>query len=333
MAILSSQRKNIIDWGKQLHRGEFLPEVMMLAQQNQNVMDVPFSPCNDGTTHLYRVQTKLPTAQKTAWGQGTTPSTGQSAQERAHCTMMTSWASVEEEMTKIGGIAGAARAAEDMNHYESLKQLMAEEMIFGNRGVDPLGIDGFATLYNDKAGPKAKQFFDCAGAGNHQTTAILVNWGADVYGIFPEGTTAGYQKKVSNQTVTTLANGNKMFTADTQHLWHFGLVVEAWQSVARVVNIDVPDLLAMSVSQAPTSFTNVLHGMITLRKRIRRPGNPVWYVNETVWTYLMRLALEKSAAAVTIEKAATQFGTFEEMTILGTPVRLCDRILNTMAAI
>lgn len=334
MGAVGNQRKNIVEWGRQFHRGEFMPEVQMLAQENQCVMDALFQPCNDGTTHLYRVQTALPTVQATAFGEGSPISKGASAQERAHCAMLTGFASVEEELSKIGGAQAQARAAEDANFAESLKQAFAEQLIYGNRSSNIRHIDGVCTLFNDKSGPKAKQFFNCGGAtANGQTTAVLLNWGPDVYCTFPEGTAAGYMRQDLGRQVKTLASGNQLVTLDTKHTWHIGFVNEAWQSIARICNIDVAQLQAMSGNQTATSALNVLNGMLTLRKRIRRPGRKVWYVNETVWTWLMRCGMEKSSSAVKVEEAATQFGTFEQMTVFGTPVRLVDRILNTMAVI
>jgi hypothetical protein len=336
MAAQSSTRKNIIEWSQHFHRGKVLPEIQMLAQQNMSVMDMPFVECNDGTTHLYNLQTALPTVSKTMWGEGTPESKSQKAQERETCTMLTGFSTVEAEMAKVGGSEGMVRAQEDMNFAEAMKQTFASMQFYANRASNPRDFNGFATRYNSTTGVKSANVLSCSDgspATDQQTSAYLVNWGPDVYGIFPEGTTAGYQKKDLGIQVKTLANGNQLVVKQTQHLWHVGLVVEAWQSVVRVCNIDVPDAGVLGSNQAPTTFTNVLHKMIQARLRIRRPGNKVWYVNDTVYGLLMRLALEKSASALSVQQAVTQFGEFEELRILGTPVRRVDQILNTEAAI
>lgn len=334
MPALSNPRKNIIEWSQHFHRGKVLPEIKMLAQENQSVMDMPFAQCNDGTTHLYNLQTALPVVSKTMYGEGTPESKSQKAQEREGCSMITGFSTVEEELAKVGGQMGVVRAEEDANFAEAMRQLFAQMQFYANRNSNVRDFYGFATRYNSLSGVKSKNVISCGGTtANAQTSAYLVNWGPDVYGVFPEGTTAGYQKDDLGRQVKTLSNGNQLVVRQTRHLWHVSLVVQAWQSVVRVCNIEATHALALSNNQAPTSFNNVLHKMIQARLRIRRPGNKVWYVNDTVFGLLMRIALEKSNAAVTLQTAITQFGTFEELRILSMPVRRVDQILDTEAVV
>lgn len=332
--ITNGGRKNIIEWSQHFHRGKVLPEVMMLAQQNMSVMDMPFVECNDGSSHLWNLTTALPTVAKTAYGEGTPVSKSQKAQVREEPSLLTGFASVEEEQARVGGQAGALRAKEDVNFAEALRQSFAQMQFYANRATNQKDFYGFATLYNSLTAARSANVFSCGGAtANAQTSVYGVNWGADVYGIFPEGTTAGYFKKDLARQVSTLANGNKLVTLDTQHLWYTGLVVEAWQSVVRICNIDVANANALSGNQAPTSFVNLLHRMIQARLRIRRPGKFVWYANDVIFGLMMRLGLEKSANGFTVQQAATQFGDFVELRFNGDPVRRVDQILSTEAVV
>ena len=88
-----------------------------------------------------------------------------------------------------------------------------------------------------------------------------------------------------------------------------------------------------SHSPAPTSFANILHKMVLAKLRIRRPGRFVWYCNDVVYGLMMRLGLEKSANGFTVKEAVTQFGTFEELYYLGSPVRRVDQILSTESVV
>lgn len=334
MAALSTQRKNLIEWSQHFHRGKVLPEIQMLAQENAVVMDMPFVQCNDGTTHLYNLQTALPTVAATMYGEGTPESKSQKAQERQTCTMLTGFSTVEKDLAEIGGQAGAIRAQEDANFAEALKQLFAQQVIYGNRASNVRHIFGFATLYNSLSGVKAKNVISCGGTtANAQCSAIIVNWGPDVYGIFPEGTTAGYTKEDLGVQVKTLSNGNQLVVLQTKHKWHIGLVVEAWQSVVRICNIEVAHAQALTNNQAPTSFNNVLHKLVNARLRIRRPGKKVMYCNDTLYACLMRIAMEKSSSVVTLVQASTQFGSFEELRIYDMAVRRVDQMLDTEAVV
>jgi hypothetical protein len=290
--------------------------------------------CNDGTTHLYQRTTQLPTVSKTAFGEGTPVSRSQRAQERETCTMLSGFGSVEEEMAMIGNKPSIIRAKEDGLFAESLRQAFGRSIFYDNRAASTKDIFGFATLLNTLGGVKARNVISCGGAtANQQTSFYIANWGDGLYGIFPEGTTAGYRKKDLGRQVTTLANGNKLVTLDTQHLWWIGLCNPNWTDLVRICNIDVPSALALTNNQAPTSFLNVLHAIIRGQNRIRNPGKKVGYCNDTVYELLMRLALEKSAPAVMLQEAAGQFGGYQELSIMGMPVRKMDSILNTEAIV
>lgn len=334
MAAVSTLWKNIIDVSMAFHNGKVLPEINLLAQQNQMVMDIPWKQCNDGTGHKYRQVTALPVAEKVAHGEGTTESKSQSAMERATCTTISGFSTVPRTTIQVGGAKGELRAREDALFFESLKQMFARSIIYDNRANSLKDIYGLATLYNSLSGVKAKNVLSCGGAtANGQTSAYIVNWGADAYGVFPEGLPAGYNKIDHGTVIEKLSNGKKLSVMSTEHEWHFGLVIEAWPSVVRVCNIDVANALALGGNQAPTSFLNVIHKLISAKNRFRRPGTPICYVNDTVYELIMRIGFERSTPAVKVQEAITQFGTFDELTILGMKVRKSDQILLTEAVV
>lgn len=328
MAAVSTLWKNILEVSQHFHNGKVLPEINLLAQENQVVMDIPWKMCNDGTGHKYRLTTALPVAEKVAHGEGTTESKSQGAMERATCTMISGFSTVPRTTIMTGGAKGELRAREDALFAESLKQLFARSIFYDNRALSLKDIYGFMTLYSTLSGVKAKNVINCGGATpNGQTSAVIVNWGEDVYGVFPEGLPAGYNKIDHGLVVEKQANGKKLSVFSTEHEWHFGLVVEAWPSVVRICNIDVANAVNLTGNQAPSSFLNVIHAIIRGKNRLRRPGRAVCYVNDLVFELLMRIAFEKSSQAVKCEEAITQFGTFQELRILGMPVRKSDQIL------
>lgn len=332
--ITNGGRKNIVEWSQHFHRGKVLPEVQMLAQNNMSVMDVPFVQCNDGGTHLWNLQTSLPTVTKTAYGEGTPVSHSQKSQLREEPSLLTGFASVEKELGRVGGQMGTLRAKEDSAFAEAMRQQFAQMQFYANRTTNQRDFYGFCTLYNSLTGTRSANVFSCGGAtANAQTSIVGVNWGADVYGVFPEGTTAGLEKEDLGTQVSTLPSGNKLITVDTFHKWYVSLIVEAWQSVVRICNIQVADANALANNQAPTSFANILHKMVLAKLRIRRPGRFVWYCNDVVYGLMMRLGLEKSANGFTVKEAVTQFGTFEELYYLGSPVRRVDQILSTESVV
>jgi hypothetical protein len=76
--------------------------------------------------------------------------------------------------------------------------------------------------------------------------------------------------------------------------------------------------------------------MIQATSRIPSWGNirPAFMMNRTVYTGLMRLAMEKSTSALSLHQGMTQFGTpMVWMSCLGIPIRRCDAIINTEALV
>ena len=67
---------------------------------------------------------------------------------------------------------------------------------------------------------------------------------------------------------------------------------------------------------------------------VQRMSRPVFYMNASVFAVLMRTALEKSNAALSVQSALDQFGRPNQMmTFLGVPIRQCDAIVNTEAVV
>lgn len=338
MSQVSAKYMNIVEWCQHFHNGELLPEIEMLAQRNQCVMDIPWTECNDGTTHLYSMETVLPTVELTALGQGTTESKSQSAQEREHCTMLSGFSTVPEQTSLVGGQQGAMRAKEDRKFAEAMRQAFARHFLYGNRGSNVLEPWGFITRMNTLTGVKAANVISCAEGSpvaNAQCSALLLNYGpGGVYGIFPKGTTAGYQRMDRGVQVKTLSNGKQLTVLQTEHCWHFGFVVENWANgVVRLCNIGTAAAQGLSGNLAATSTVNVLHKMVDAQMRLRTPMKPVWYVNDVVHAYLMRVGMEKSSSVVKVQEAVTQFGNFQELTIYDVPVRRIDQMLRTEAVV
>jgi hypothetical protein len=331
MASVGTLYPHVIDMTRQMHRGKVLPDVQLLHQEDGLTGILPAKQCNDGTTHLWRTETALPTVYQTAHGEGALPSKSQGAEERATCTMLQSWSVIPRTTSMIGGAQAALRAKEDGQHREAMRQKYNRTLVYDNRNINLNGIYGIQPLFNRLAAPKLKQFFDAGGTVDGQLTSIyFFNAGPDFYVITPEGIPGGYRRINHGQQVETRSNGNQLSVFKTEHEWHFGMVNEAWPSIFRTCNINVPDLLTLTNNQAPTSFLNVIHSFMFAKSRFRRRmGTPYAMVSDSVWLAIMRIASVSSQNVVTIEKAAGQFGDYEKLFVHGVRVIRNDQILET----
>jgi len=177
-----------------------------------------------------------------------------------------------------------------------------------------------------------------------QTSVWLICWSDQtVFGIYPKGSKAGLlQEDLGRQTSFDAGGtGLRMEVLAERFQWKTGLVVKDWRYAVRICNIEVGGAVSaienLSGVYATTVVTNIIHRMAQAIARIPNTamGKCVFYMNRTVFTALMRTAMEKGAASgLTIQQAATQFGTPSAMlSFLGVPIRQCDAIVNTEAVV
>ena len=141
------------------------------------------------------------------------------------------------------------------------------------------------------------------------------------------------------------ASGTRMEVMAERFQWKSGLVVKDWRYCVRIANIGTTDGTAASSGGSISDLTgtlavtagvvtNILHQMAKAVARIPNTsmGRTVFYMNRTVFTGLMRTALEKRTSALSITEAATQFGTNQNMlSFLGVPIRQVDALRHTEA--
>ena len=135
--------------------------------------------------------------------------------------------------------------------------------------------------------------------------------------------------------------GKRMEVYAERFQWKSGLVVKDWRYAVRLANLDVAELAGLTGSHAPSGgtpvVTNLLHRMAQAIARIPNTamGRCVFYFNRTVFTALMRLALESGTnSGLKIQDAAREFGTPSNMlSFMGIPIRQCDALLNTEAVV
>jgi hypothetical protein len=110
-------------------------------------------------------------------------------------------------------------------------------------------------------------------------------------------------------------------------VWEPGLALRDWRYVVRIANIGVPALVSAGVS-------NSVDLIAAMSRSLDRPpsikgSEMVFYMNRTIYSFLRLQGLSYSKNAVTTQPAMNQF----EMGFEGVPIRRCDQLLNTEAAI
>ena len=340
MSTLGGTVLNLADWAKREDpNGEIATVVELLNQTNGILADMTWIEGNLPTGHRTTVRTGLPAVTWRKLNGGVNPSKSTTAQLDEACGMLEAYSEVDKDLAELNGDISAFRMSEAMAFIESMNQSMAQTLIYGDTSVNPERFLGLAPRFNTISGAvNGQNVFSAGGSGSDNTSVWLVVWGPNtVTGIFPKGSKMGLTHEddglVTVETATGIGGGRlKAYREHWQ--WKCGLALKDWRYVVRLCNIDVSDLVG---SSGTMNAQQLLFDMSRMIDRVPSydMGMPVFYMNRTVFSLLRVQALQKSANAIAIEPAFSQFGTPVKggLSFMGIPIRRVDSILTTEATI
>jgi hypothetical protein len=242
--------------------------------------------------------------------------------------MLEAYAVVDKDLALLNGDVGAFRLQEDQLFLESMNQIQAQTLFYGNPANDARQFMGLRPRFNNTAAGNAQNVLDAGGTGSNNLTSVwLVVWGENtVFCPFPKGSQAGLIHEDMGEVTTWDDNQNRYQAFQTHYQWKNGLVVKDWRYVVRIANI------AVTPSGSPVIAADLLSFMSRALDRVPNlnMGRAAFYMNRTVFSYLRLQALSKSNYVLTIEKALSQFGTPQMWTnFMGVPLRKVDQLLST----
>ena len=331
----------LIDWSKRVDPDGTVPIIAdLLSQTNAILQDAVYVEGNLPTGHRVTIATGLPLIYYRALNQGIPTSKATTAQVDESCSILEARSEVDLDLAKLNGNTAEFRLSEARLFIEGMNQTMATGLFYGNPAVDPKFFLGLAPRYSSTAAGNGQNIIlGGSVAANVNTSVWLVCWSDQtVFCPFPKGSKAGLlQEDLGRQTSFDAGGtGLRMEVLAERFQWQTGLAVKDWRYAVRIPNLEVAALRALSGVLAPGVVTNLLHLMARAIACIPNAmmGRCVFYMNRTVFTALMRTALEKSNTALAIQPALSQFGTPQAMlTFLGYQIRQCDALVNTEALV
>lgn len=337
MATISSTVLTMHDWAKSIGPdGKVAKTVELLSQSNRILDDMLFKEGNLPTGEQASIRTGLPTSYYRLINQGTPKSKSTKVQVTENAAILVARCEIDKDEAELNDNVNAYRMSEADAFIESMSQTQAETLIYGS-AANPEEYVGFAPRYNDLDAVNGQNILDAGGASTDNTSIWLVNWGENkVFGVFPKGSSAGLSHDDLGLGDAFDSNDNRFRAYMDEWKWKNGLVVKDWREVVRIANIDVSDLVAKTTSQALTAATAIDKLMARSIDHLPNgPGtNANFYCNRTVASHLRIMAMDRSTGAVTIEPAINQWGkTIHQLTFLGIPVKLVDRITNAEAEV
>lgn len=340
--------------------GQTAKIVEMLNRENAIVQDAVSVEGNTQTGLLDTLRTGLPAVAFRQLNVGVQPSKSTTKQIHFTAAMLEGFSRVDERLIELALDGPGLRLSEVMPFMESMGQTIASTLFYGDVRVNPDRFTGltayFANLNNTyqqqpenllnpstTAPDSGRNVFDASSnysgetfgtAANGNNTSIwLVCWGPQsVQTFFPRGTKAGiYHKDWGLFPVDDGRGIGATYGAWLdQYKAQIGLAVHDWRQVVRICNIDV--IALASAGDDNDQSANLLKNMMQARRYIQRPdaGKLCFYANRLVLTYLDVKLANKANAFLKVEEVE---GFGKVMTLLGIPIRRCDALLNTEAAV
>ena len=340
----------LLDWTKRADP-DGTPAMIanILAQTNSILMDQVSLPGNLPTGHRVTVATGLPTISARAMNEGVLTTKATTSQTDETMAMFEDFSEIDVALAKLNGNDATFLLNESRLHLEAMNQKVATDLFYGNPAVDPKTFLGLAPRYSSTLSGNAQNIILGGGTTpNIQTSVWLICWAdSTVFAIHPKGNDVGLVHDDLGEDVSYDAGGTgrRMKVFVNHFKWYTGLAIRDWRYACRIANLEVGgatnDLARLAGIYLPSGSTpqtgNLLHLMGKAVARIpnMQIGRCAWYMNRTVFSALMRLALESGVnSGLMINTAAAEFGTPSQMLrFLGIPIRQCDAILNTEAVV
>lgn len=312
--------------------GRMLFVAQTLARKNPIVKEVPIIEANQALTHIGSRQKALPTVGKRAINDGVATATHKEEAITAPMSLFETFSKVDEELLRLAGANAAQfRQRKDAAFIEAMTQALAAEIFYGSLADDPLGFDGFMTMFdssakypnNDTSWYKNVQL--AGGSGADTTSILVVEWGEDkAHLIYPKNTQAGIEiNDLGKQWVDGATAGTKFVAYVTQFKWRCGLFVADERCVQRIANIETTGETSIFSDDQLITALNRLPGMG------EDPMTRI-YCNRTVRTQMDIRVKDKEN--MHYREVTDAFGK-PVLYFRGVPVQVCDGILDTETAI
>lgn len=311
--------------------GKVAKIVEILNQVNDILQDLVFIEGNLPTGHKTTIRSGLPDATWRQLNYGVQPKKSKTVSITDTCGMVAQFSEIDKEVVELNGNSAEFLLSESKAAIESLNQAAVSCLFYGNIETDPEKFMGLAPRYDSTTAENGGNIINAGGTRSTNTSIWLIGWGSDTcHMILPKGSEAGiYTQSKSDDFIPDGAGGSYPGYR-SYYQWKLGLSLRDWRYVVRIANIDTTHLATDSGTVSVganliTSMIKAIHKIPNLQK-----CKPVFYCNETIFTYLDLQTLKQTNMNVKYDQDMHGKAV---MTFRGIPVRKCEALLNTEATV
>lgn len=312
--------------------------IELLSETNPILQDMIVAECNNGTGNLTTVRTGLPSGTWRKLYQGVQPQKSSNKQVTDTTGNLQARSEIDSKLVQLSKNPGQFRLNEATAFLEGMNQDMASTLFYGDTATHPERFMGLSARFNAyRAVPNrpaedtADQVVNGGGTGADNTSVWMVVWGERTcHGLYPAGTMAGLQRKDLGEIDADDPAGGKYRAMAEMFDWDLGMTVRDFRYVVRIANIDTSDLIAGNVD----IYALMRKAYYRLFQRKVTGGRAAIYCNRDVLEALDAGSTPtNSTTASFVRLSPMEVDGREVMGYRGIPVRECDAILNTEAAV
>ena len=267
----------------------------VLAQENELLDDIPWTPGNQLTGDVHYKRTAKPKAFIRKINEGIEATVSKTEAVTDTCVLLGSRGIVDMAELEIAPNPEQYLLMENKPHIAVLGEDVCASMFYGTEGGS--GILGFASRLN-KTGHA--QVVDAGGTGNNLASIYIVKWDPnEVTGIYPKNSTAGLKVLPQSNIYVKDKDGKEFLAHVTEYSWFVGLKVRDDRYLSRVCNIDRDALLAGG-DPAKEARQQLFNKLIIAKNKIRHvnQGRVVMYADPEIFNILEIAAFEKANLAL-----------------------------------
>jgi hypothetical protein len=275
---------------------------------------------NQPTSHVGTKRTNLPAGSWRRINKGVQTEASSTKQITEAMGMLESYSQIDKRLVDLSANKQEFRSQEDLAFIEGLSQTVETALIYGATEDNPEQIDGFASRYNATT---MDNVYDAGGGGSDTTSLWIIQWATNkVHLIYPPGGNVGIHAKDLGEMRVESASGYYYQAYVTHFAIDTGIFVHDDRCVQRIANIET------SGTTNILDDDTIIEALNQMPQRGGGAGTAI-YVNRTLCTQFDILAKDKANVNYSSDNA------FGEMVtrFRGTPIRLCESIVDTETAI
>lgn len=307
----------LVELAKRTLNNKVVSIAEVLSKIIQVLENAVFVECNKQENYTFTKRLGLPSGSWRQINAGVSEEASITQQVTEGTGMLESYSTIDTQLVKLAGNTRAFRSTEDMAFLEGLTQTFGTALLYGNIGINPEQIHGWALRYAS-TGSLIKA---AGGDGSNTTSAWIVQWGeTKSHMLFPQGSDVGLSADDLGEQTVLDGSDNPYQAYRTHFKFHPGFAVHDDRTIGRVANIEASGAANL---YDPDKMIAIINEMI------ERASGAVIYVNSTVMTQVDIQAMDKSNVYYSVREI---FGV-PTSHFRGIPIKQFDSIVNTETVI